>query len=123
VNWERRPRKGERSRETARSDQEHAIRKEYGDAGELRGLIVAWSANRTMADQWRKQMSGSSDFGLMADAADACAEAIAVFALERFPKRAAVDLGYAGASVEYVESVRRTIAEMRERGVITDDAR
>lgn len=80
-NWNSKPRRGEKSVATQRSDHEHAIRKEYKAAGELDGLVVAWGIATDAARSFAK--SGND---ALADGARSVALSIAVVVLDRSPK-------------------------------------
>lgn len=96
-NWNRTPRKGEKSINAVRSDQEHRVRVEYRDAGRVEGLVMAWDI-----------VSGIR--GMDAREAD---ERIASELLRRFPKAGRIALANAGASVEYVDAAENRAATER----------
>lgn len=123
-NGSSRPRYGERTKATARTDQEHAIRKEYGEAGELRGLVIAWGIAIDQQRAWGRDLErGELDYDVAATARDCCAivaDSIARLALARFPKRARIDLADAGASPDEVE---RWAAELGSERVAARSAK
>jgi hypothetical protein len=86
-NWNTKPRKGEKSIETQRSDQENVIRREYRAAGELDGMMRAWNL---VAD------AHGQDFALV----------LAIVIVRDWPKSGPVELARFGASEAYMALAR-----------------
>lgn len=91
--WNRTPRKGEKSINAVRSDHEHTIRIEYRNAGRVDGLVEAWAAVE----------------GVHIEASLRIAELL----LEAFPKAGRIALANAGASLAFVDAAENRAAARR----------
>lgn len=107
-NWNSRPRRGEKSVATQRTDQEHAIRKEYRSAGELDGLVAAWVVANDAARAFAK--SGND---ALADGARSVATAIAVVVLDRYPKAGLAELVRFGIDDDALVHAERCLRSSR----------
>lgn len=104
-NWNTKPRKGEKSINAVRSDQEHRVRVEYRDAGRIGGLVEAWS----IAESFNRPETISCEVSVEV------AMRIAMELLRHFPKAGRVALANAGASVELVDAAENRVATERRR--------
>lgn len=106
-NWNTKPRRGEKSVATQRSDHEHAIRKEYHAAGELDGLVRAWC----IAADSEKRLRGYA--GSISDGAGAVAVSLAMAVLEHAPKAGRVELVRHGIADDALAHVERCLESKR----------
>lgn len=109
-NWNRTPRKGAKSISAVRSDQEHAVRLEYRDAGRVDGLVMAWA----IAEDFARSFEGSPgtlqhEVDGAREVAMRCAECL----LQDFPKHGRVALANAGASLAFVDAAENRAAARR----------
>lgn len=109
--WNRTPRKGEKSINAVRSDQEHAVRKEYRNAGIVDGLVIAWCITNDEQGSCERDADREpwESIGALRDAS----LAIACELVERFPKQGRMALSDAGATTEYLDHVENTNATRR----------
>lgn len=108
-NWNRTPRKGEKSINAVRSDQEHRVRVEYRDAGRVEGLVMAWSVVCEYGEQCEREV-GANPAG---DIAFELSMRIMESVLEASPKGGRIALSSAGAPIETVDAAENRLAKRR----------